>query len=233
MARIKFGIGVADIRGSLAGTTFSSGTYGAYMRRKAVPTNTKTTIQTERRAEFASLSAKWRGLTDSERETWISQAPAYTRANSFGDNVPLTGQALFMRCNLNLLQVSAPQISVAIPPVSMTAVDAGGMTIDNTATDVVFDSVGATSATTAVIAYATDVFSNGVKYVPKSKYRIVDIVPISTASADLDFSAGWQSQFGRTLSVSIVGSKVQGYLRTISITNGQSIDSPLYSTVIV
>lgn len=223
MAIIKFGLAVSDIRGSVAGTTFSSGTYGAYARRKAVPTNTNTTAQGDRRSTFAGLSASWRGLTDAQRETWITQAPAYTRVNAFGDNVPLTGQALYMRCNLYLIAIGVTPIVEAIPPVSVDAPVLTGNDFDLTAGTLEFLGVGAVPANTAYLFKASNVISAGKKYTSKSSLRIMHVLPPATPAADLDIASDWKAIFGSSMPLSLAGCSVKLQVLAVSTLTGQQV----------
>lgn len=228
MARIKFGIAVGDIRGSIAGSTFSSGTYGAYVRRKAVPTNTNTTAQGINRANFATLSASWRGLTNEQRETWITQAPNYTRLNSFGDNVPLTGQALYMRCNLNLISIGVAPLTIAVPPVELVAPVFDSVTAGIGATAIDIDQLNATPADVTFKAFATRPFSQGVKFNSKSDFRAMATKAPSTALGDLDISAEWNATFGYNFQNALVGTSFGVQVSAISHITGQSIMSARY-----
>ena len=223
MAIIKFGLAVSDIRGSVAGTTFSSGTYGAYARRKAVPTNTNTINQGNKRAAFATLSSSWRGLTYEQRQTWITQAPNYTRVNAFGDNVPLTGQSLFMRANLNLIAAEQATINECLPPVELAGPACTGVDFDLTAGTLEFLQVGAVPANVAYLLRASNVTSAGKKYVSKSELRLMKALPPATTLADQDIAGEWQSQFGSSMPNGLAGSGVSMQIVAVSTITGQTV----------
>lgn len=231
MAIIKFGLAVSDIRGSVAGTTFSSGTYGAYARRKAIPTNTNTVRQGVKRAEFATLSSAWRSLTPEQRETWITQAPEYTRVNAFGDNVPLTGQALFMRCNLHMLEIGVAMKTEAIPPVTIAAPVTTGADFDLTAGTLEFLGVVTIPANVSYVFKASNVVSGGKKYASKSALRIMKVLTPATVGADLDIATEWQAFFGSSMPTSLAGAIVALQVIAVSNLTGQTVESPVVPTV--
>ena len=232
MARIKFGLAISDIRGSISGTTFASGTYGAYARRRAVPTNPNTAKQGAIRATFASLTSSWRNLTEAQRLTWITQAPNYTNLNSFGDNVPLTGQALFMRCNLNLASVGVSPISSALPPKTMVAPTFGSFDADQSLNTITLSSVSATDSTTAYSVYMSPNISAGINFFARSLFRAVDVIPPSTGSGGLTLRPRWEAVYGSGLTVGMIGNKIALYLNAIDIETGQSMGSGQTSCII-
>lgn len=232
MARIKFGLAISDIRGSISGTTFSSGTYGAYARRRAVPTNPNTAKQGAIRATFASLTSSWRNLTEAQRLTWITQAPNYTNLNSFGDNVPLTGQALFMRCNLNLASVNLSPISSALPPKTLIAPSMSFLSADVSAGEILLNSRSATDSTTRLAIYVTPNVSAGINFFARSAFRFVDYITTSQASGNEDIAGKWEALYGAPLSVGMIGNKIAVYINAIDVETGQSFNSGQYTCVI-
>ena len=225
MARIKFGLAISDIRGSISGTTFSSGTYGAYARRRAVPTNPNTTKQGAVRAAFASLTSSWRNLTEAERLTWITQAPAYTNLNSFGDNVPLTGQALFMRCNLNLASIGIPPITSALPPKTLIAPTFASVDIDVSANTMVVTSLSATDSTTMYAVYASLNMSAGINFFPRSAFRYMIKKGNGGAINSPSILNAWSTYYGASLNAGMVGNKIAVYVNAIDLDTGQSFGS--------
>ena len=225
MARIKFGLAISDIRGSISGTTFSSGTYGAYARRRAVPTNPNTAKQGAIRATFASLTSSWRNLTEAQRLTWITQAPNYTNLNSFGDNVPLTGQALFMRCNLNLASIGLSPISSALPPKTLVAPTFSAVVADVSVGTILVTGLSATSATESYAVYASQNVSAGINFFPRSAFRYMNKKASSTGVADQNITTPWSAYFGSGLVSGMIGNKIAVYVNCIDIETGQSFGS--------
>lgn len=114
MARIRTGGLAAQLSGSIAGTTFSHGRYGAYIRNRSIPTNPGSTYQVEARGFMATCSAQWKGLTDAKRESWRVWALTNPVMDPFGDSQILSGQAAYNMLNTRLLRQIADTIDV--PP---------------------------------------------------------------------------------------------------------------------
>lgn len=147
MASIRYGGGVVDARGSIAGNTLSRNASGAYSRARVAPTNPGTSPQAAVRDALSLSSQNWRELTDTQREAWIDAAATvqgkYT--NRLGQEQQYTGQQLWMKVQMARqawalgggtlvgsgedpppLTPSPPAVAIA----SLTAETAGGTTID-------------------------------------------------------------------------------------------------------
>lgn len=136
MALVKFGNGVAAMSGKVDGTVFSRNTYGAIARGWAKPVDPKTDKQMSIRAAFSTQSQTWRTLTAAQRNAWISLASTVTFVNRLGENIFLTGQAMFVKLNNNLISAGGTQITVApaytipsAPTAVSTAVASGAGTV--------------------------------------------------------------------------------------------------------
>lgn len=103
MAKILFGVGVADARGKLGGHVFSKNRFGAYIRQKVSPSQPRSASQMEVRAAFGGFSKSWtRDLDDSQRQGWISLAASIPRPDKFGNPQVLTGLQMYQSVNRNL-----------------------------------------------------------------------------------------------------------------------------------
>lgn len=107
MAKVKFGQGVADMRGKVGGSVFSRNTAGAYIREKVSPVNPRTPKQLAIRSHLNTNAKNWAGLSLAVREAWANLARAYPRTDVFGNPVPLTGIALYQSSSLSLQQVES------------------------------------------------------------------------------------------------------------------------------
>jgi len=104
MARISFTAIVDEIIGKLGGSVFqySQGGYQVHVIGK--PRNPQTKYQQLRRGDFGFLSASWRGLTISQRQTFIDNAPAGISPINF-----------FVQQNVNLILIEEPTITSYVP----------------------------------------------------------------------------------------------------------------------
>jgi len=126
MALIKFGGGVVDMRGSIAGTTFARNSYGAYARGRTKPINPNTALQQGIRSIMLALTTAWSNtLTAANRAAWDVYAASIDWQNRLGETVKLTGFNHFIRSNLTLLngdlaQVNAGPVTLSLPTSDQT-----------------------------------------------------------------------------------------------------------------
>src|SRR5689334_14742391 len=103
MGKIKLGSIVVDIRGKVGGHVYSKNRGGSYMKNKVTPSNPQTSSQTSIRAVFTSLSQGWRDLTNDERLQRESAVQGFARTDVFGDVKNPTGNTLYIRLNMNII----------------------------------------------------------------------------------------------------------------------------------
>src|SRR4030042_3414383 len=126
MALIKFGGGIADMRGSIGGTVFSRNASGAIARNRTKPTYSGTTKQLERAATIADLSNYWKTvLTTAERTLWDNLAKETVVRNRLGETSQTKGINLFIKSNASLdmvgvARVTAPPAEAITPPLIPT-----------------------------------------------------------------------------------------------------------------
>lgn len=113
MALIKSSL-LADIRGSIGGTTYSRNRGGSYARNRTVPINPQSTSQTRARSDLAYYSVQWSSLTGDQRVAWNQYAETVVAVNVLGESITYTGQQMYVRSNtlLSLANLAA----VTIPP---------------------------------------------------------------------------------------------------------------------
>lgn len=100
MANVRFGGGITDIRGSMAGNTFARGMGGAVLRQRVKGVNRRSNGQELARGRQSRLAVYWsKTLTTAERLEWRNWASTTTWQNKLGDNVTITGLAAFIAVN--------------------------------------------------------------------------------------------------------------------------------------
>lgn len=106
MALIKFGGGVVQMAGSIAGTTFARNRYGNYARARTKPVNPNTDRQQEVRSAVAFLADRWSQTLDAaQRTAWNLYASNVTMKNRLGESIQLSGFNHYIRSNTPLKQV--------------------------------------------------------------------------------------------------------------------------------
>lgn len=118
MAKIKLGALAQDVRGSVAGTTFSRNRYGSIARQKVSPVQPRTTRQLAQRAIFTSGSQAWRTLTALVMGQWATFAANHPIVDVFGDAQTLSANAAYTRIYANAVTGGLP--APTDPPVDVT-----------------------------------------------------------------------------------------------------------------
>jgi hypothetical protein len=114
MALIKTGGGIAEIRGSIGGTVFSRGRYGAIARNRSIPVQPNSIRQVDQRSLFASVVAAWAALTANQRSAWNALGAALAMVNRLGETMYLSGQNHFIRANT--IRISAGMTALDTAP---------------------------------------------------------------------------------------------------------------------
>lgn len=221
MAVVKFGGGISEIRGSIAGSTFSRNSSGAIIRQKVTPVNPNTVKQSASRLLFGATSSSWRSLSDADRASFNTYAPDYTRINVFGDNVPLTGQQLFMKLRQNQVQQGMATVDTCIPPVDVPGTNFTAIDADVSDGTITITALGATNANQVIGVYATAPYSAGKTYTANNLYRYIQTKPVSTAAGDLDITAAYEAATGLDVGSMAVGTRLSVKVIMYDTRNGQ------------
>lgn len=201
MAKVKYTAIVAEMRNSISGTTFSKNRYGNYARTKVTPVNPQTVHQQNQRSNLASLSQAWKTLTQSQRDQWGVAAQGVPRTDIFGDSKILSGQALYISANLNILgqngtPISSPGIPAIIPQLRINSMSAiFDISLQSMVVEVnVLPALQ--PADTSLVVYATPGINPGQSFV-KNRYR--KIFYDSYAASIVTLSGEITDRFGNAL----------------------------------
>ena len=123
MALIRYGGGIVQMSGSIAGNTFARNRFGNYARSRTKPVNPRSSRQMGARTIIMYLAEQWREspMTDAIRTAWQTYADSVSWLNKLGETVTLTGFNMFMRANASLLAaggaiVTAAPTDLGLPP---------------------------------------------------------------------------------------------------------------------
>ncbi len=127
MALVIYGGGVADISGSIGGTTFARNKAGAYARNRTIPINPGSARQQTVRFGMAQLVTRWvETLTDTQRASWETYAANVFLPNPMGQPRDVGGIGMYVRSNLpRITNLGAP---LAIVDDAPTIFDLGTFT---------------------------------------------------------------------------------------------------------
>lgn len=142
MALIKFGGGITEMRGSIAGNTFSRNRYGAYARARTKPVNPNTAGQQTVRASMAFLTDRWANtLTALQRTAWNLYGSNVVMTNKLGESINLSGFNHYIRSNM-------PRKAT-----SQAVIDAGPVVFEIPEADPLLSITGTEAAQTIDIAF--------------------------------------------------------------------------------
>jgi hypothetical protein len=128
MALVRFGGGVADARGSLAGVTFSRSAAGATMRQRVKPVRIRNNATSAARSRFGYLASLWTStLTDTKRIAWAGWSAGSPWKNALGDPITLKGADAYIRVNGIRALAGLPRLDD--PPTALGMAASPGFTI--------------------------------------------------------------------------------------------------------
>ena len=100
MALVKYGGGIVQASGSIAGTTHARNRFGNYVRARTKPVNPNSASQGAVRTALSYLAMIWASLlTAAERTSWNTYAAAVAIKNRLGETVYGTGFNHFIGWN--------------------------------------------------------------------------------------------------------------------------------------
>lgn len=198
MALVLFGNGVADMRGSVAGNTFSRNRGGAYIRNRVVPLNPGSNPQNHIRQSVSNFAKAWGAtLTAAQRAAWTAFAAAWPVTNKLGATIVLTGEQMYVR--LNTVIYNAGGAAIADPPANLTV----GSLLTLSGTFVVGASATAVFTATPLSAgdrlqiFATAPLQPGIGFV-RNRLRYITTMADATASPST-FYTPYIARFGQPL----------------------------------
>lgn len=115
MALVKFGAGIVDMRGSIAGVVHARNRFGNYIRPRTKPVNPKSFRQLAARINVMFLAEQWHDspMDDTIRDAWQTYASSFTMTNKLGEQITLTGFNAFIMCNSARLTAGGSLITAA------------------------------------------------------------------------------------------------------------------------
>jgi len=124
MGLVKFGGGIVQISGSIAGTVHARNRFGNYIRPRTKPVNPHSIRQESARAILSYLAEYWHGdLTPVQRNLWEVYAAAIAMFNRLGETIYLTGYNHFIRTNTAQLAIGEAVLDAAPSVLSLPEKD--------------------------------------------------------------------------------------------------------------
>ena len=132
-ALVKYGAGVVQMSGSIAGDVHARNRFGNYIRPRTKPVNPNSARQVTMRARMTFFAEEWREtLTALQRTAWNTYAAAVAWTNRLGETVHLTGFNHYCRSNTvigdcNGTQVNDGPVNLNLPAQDGTIVITGSV----------------------------------------------------------------------------------------------------------
>ena len=216
---------VSEISGKIASTVYTRNRGGNVIRNRRTPINRRSVSQTIRRQGLGNLASAWRGLTQTQRDSWNGATGTFPYQNALGETKFLSGEQLYIQFNANLLLIGAATVDTAPSSFSFATFTLSLAAADTPSFAVTFTPTPLTASNNLAI-YATPNLSPGIGSPNKSKFRFVGFIAPAATSPD-DMLTDYQAVFGDP----IAGQKIFIEARPISDT-GQG-GTPLRALAIV
>ena len=227
MAKVKLGALAQDVRGTIAGQTFSRNKGGSYVRQKVSPTQPQTARQTAQRSILSQVAIAWANTEATIRALWYAYAENNPVLDVFGDALKLNGAAAFAKLNAilgtcGIAQIASPPVAEAPAAILLSSV------VGDNSSGIIATYAASVPATSGVMFFAWVTEPNQ-GALPKSKLRFVGYkagaaaAAITLAPADIN----------NPLVALTVGKRLHVRLVQIEVASGRVLGSATASTVIV
>lgn len=125
MALVKYGAGVVQISGSIAGDVHARNRFGNYIRPRTKPVNPQSDRQVAARTRIGFLAEQWREspMTDAYRIAWGVYASGLSMQNRLGEAITITGFNAFVMGNSVKLLNGSDFVDVAPTAIGLPAQD--------------------------------------------------------------------------------------------------------------
>ena len=104
MANIRTGFGIAEISGKVGNDVYARNPHGQYVRSNTKPIQPDSTLQLNRRSQFADVVNAYQELSKKEYLQWDSYAKNFKFKNKLGQLYTPSGYQMFISCNVNIIK---------------------------------------------------------------------------------------------------------------------------------
>ncbi|RME51998.1 hypothetical protein D6783_06130 [Candidatus Woesearchaeota archaeon] len=201
MAKVIFGGGVSEIRGSIAGQVFSRNGSGAYIRNRVTPVNPQSASQSGVRQNLGAIATAWKDLTEQQRNAWkAAAAGGFTQRDSLGNAFQLSGQQLFMKLNTALFAAGSTGVTLTDPPaeVSLDQLQNAALvsqTVTGTFSITLSGDLIGTGANQKLVVFATRALSQGISNPRKAEFKLIGAFDMSGSGGSFDLTAAYSAKF--------------------------------------
>jgi hypothetical protein len=170
-----------------------SGRNGQVSRCLAIPANPRTPAQQSVRSTFGSQSARWKSLTQPQRDAWIAAAASVQTRMRLGQAGAMTGNQLFTKLNQVLATFGQDPIELPSAYPNFATLAPQNLVITNPSGTAVLKLTCPTNPGDNTIVRASAPQSPGVARCPS--LRILGTCPVPAAGSS-DISSLYVAKFG-------------------------------------
>lgn len=192
---VRFGGGIVDARGSVAGTTASRNSAGPHLKSRITGIHPNSVKQSFAKSRVNQLNNHWRTqLSDADRLSWSGFSATMPQTNKIGNTIILSGAQMFMKLNNALATRGFAPSST--PPITFI-VDTV-LTLSVVADLSVAHSILVTQTQTTLaglslpVIFASPPISSGRSFIGSQLRECGSITPNGTT----DITANWIKNFG-------------------------------------
>lgn len=177
------GLGFGEMRGSSGYQTTSKNHYGGFMRLKVKPINPRTADQTVVRNLLKDLAKSWKSLSQAVQLDYNNLAKQMKLSDKLGRPITLTGEALFIQLNMNLILAGGTELTTCPALSDNNVPNISGTSVDIATGEVTFTWGDAIPANCVLELQASPALSAGIHY--NSKWKTVIYEPAGVAGNDV------------------------------------------------
>ena len=216
---------VQDVKqsGTCGNTVSVNSRYGVVRRRRPIPSKRRTNDQVRVRTVLGGTPARWRNLTDEQRDAWRASGLNTPSHPSLGQSGPISGYALFVKINCALAAAGVPCLTLPPKPAKFRPNPVGKLTITNRNGEITLQLSVPTPAAELTIVRASPPCSVGRSVT--CTYAIIGLLPPALDGLS-DITDLYVKAFGKPP----VSSRV--FIRTRQVIDGWE-DDPVQTTAIV
>ena len=166
---------------------------GQYRRQLVIPTNPHTESQMGVRRALGSVAARWRTLTEEQRNAWRASAKTKNSVPRLGQSGALTGSQLFTKLNCTLVMLGTDQLDA--PPSFPQFLDnpVGALVVTNVAGVITLKLGCPNQPGNNTTVRASAPCSQGIAYC--ENYRILGVLP-APVQGSCDITNLFKARYG-------------------------------------
>lgn len=180
--------------GSVGGLTYTRTPSGMVIRARSMPVNPSTALQQVARVALSTLSTRWvQTLTEDQRISWADYASQVARKNKLGDQIFLSGNSMYIRCNSPRIQAGLSVIDDAPTEYTCGEPVQGGMLAQSSTTPfgVTFSFDDSSMSSNGIVLVYVSRPTSPSRNFFKGPYQYAAQGPTTTADIDLTPRDGW------------------------------------------